>query len=94
MKHNLEQNRDDFKILIRDLVSIDHKVKNETQAIILLNSSPEKYKEVKFGIIYLRDEWSLDMIISNLRSNDLEFKTNKRSTINYGLYVRGRSDRK
>lgn len=44
--------------------------------------------------MYGRDELSLDIVISNLRSKNLEIKTTKRSNVNDVLYVRGRFDKK
>lgn len=70
------------------------KVEDEAQTIILLNSLPEKYKEVKSSIMYGRDELSLDMVILNLRLKYLDIKTIERSTIYDCLYVRDRSERK
>lgn len=68
---NHEQNLDDFKRLISDLVTIDHIVEDEIKTNILLNYLPKKYKEVKLGIICGRNKVSLDMVISNLKSKDL-----------------------
>lgn len=39
---NIEQNLDDFKKVTSDLIFIDHKVKDETQAIILIKFSTLK----------------------------------------------------
>lgn len=41
---NHEQNLDDFKRLISDLVTIDHIVEDEIKTNILLNYLPKKYK--------------------------------------------------
>ena len=48
---NLKQNLDDFKRIAIALASVDEeKIRDESQAIILLNSLPESYKEVKVAI--------------------------------------------
>ena len=45
---NLEQNLDDFKKIAISLASIDdEKIGDESQAIILLNSLPDSYKELR-----------------------------------------------
>ena len=54
----LEENLDDFDKITIDLANIDEKINDEIQAIILLNSLPDSFKEVKLPlnmeeIIYL-----------------------------------------
>lgn len=77
---NLETNLDEFKKITGDLSSIDHKLEDETQAIILLRSLPDKYKDVCNGILYRCDYLSLDLAISNLISKELEIISNDSSS--------------
>ena len=73
---NLEKNLDDFKKIAIALASIDEdKIEDESQTIILLNSLPDSYKEVKATIKFGRKTITLDEVISDLRSWDLEMKT-------------------
>ena len=51
---NLEENLDDFKKITVGLANIDEKVSKENQAIILLNSLPDSYKDIKAAIKYGR----------------------------------------
>ncbi|KAF4358959.1 hypothetical protein G4B88_018808 [Cannabis sativa] len=47
------------------------------QAIIILNSLPECYTEVKTTIKYGRTEITLEEVISALKSKDLELKVER-----------------
>ena len=58
-------------------------------AVILLNSLPESYKDVKNAIKYGRDEFSYDIVVSSLRSRELELKSEIKE-MGEGLIVRGR----
>ncbi|TXG57932.1 hypothetical protein EZV62_015761 [Acer yangbiense] len=63
---------------------------NENKAIILFNSLPESFKDVKVGINkYGRSSLTFEECILALKSKDLELKTEKK----YGgenLFARGR----
>ena len=77
---NLEQNLDQFKKIAISLASIDdEKLRDESQAIILLNSLPDSYKEVKAAIKFGRKTITLDEVFSALRSWELDMKTAQRS---------------
>ena len=66
---NLEQNLDEFKKIAISLASIDdEKIGDESQAIILLNSLPDSYKEVKAAIKFGKKTITLDEVIFALRS--------------------------
>ena len=90
---NLEENLDDFKKITVSLANIDEKISEENQAIILLNSLPESYKELKAAIKYGRDSLTLDDVLGALRSRELEIKIEKKAT-SEGLQVRGRTPRR
>ena len=60
---NLEQNLDDFKRISISLASVNQgKIGDESQAIILLNSLPESFKEVKVAIKFGRKSITLDEV--------------------------------
>ena len=64
---NLEQNLDDFKKIVISLASVDEeKIGDESQAIILLNSLANSYKEVKAAIKFGRRIITLNEVISTL----------------------------
>lgn len=56
------------------------RLSGENQPVILLNSLPEKYKEVKSAIKYGRDSLALDIVLDSLQSKELEMKTEKKES--------------
>ena len=86
---NLEENLDEFKKITVALANIDEKISDENQAIILLNSLPESFKDLKSAIKYGRESLSLDDVLGALRSRDLEIKIEKKTNFE-SLQVRGR----
>ena len=89
---NLEENLDDFKKITVGLVNIDEKIFEENQAILLLNSLSDSYKDTKAAIKYDRESLTLDDVLGALRPRELEIKTKKKAS-SEGLQVRGRSQR-
>ncbi|KAL2534001.1 DNA polymerase zeta catalytic subunit-like [Abeliophyllum distichum] len=53
------------------------KVSEEYKAVILLNSIPDIYKEVKNAIKYGRDTLTPEIVIDSLRSKEMEMKAEK-----------------
>ena len=90
----LEENLDDFNVITIGLFNIDEKISNENQAIILLNSLPESYREVKTTIKYGRTSLTLKDVLSTLKSRDLEFKNEKKVSNVEGLNVKSKQDRR
>ena len=91
----LEENLDDFNKITIDFANIDEKISDENQAIILLNSLPDFFKEVMAAIKYGKDNLLLDDVLGALRSRDLEIKFEKRDSNNgENLMARGRLDKK
>ena len=86
---NLEENLDEFKKIAVSLANIDEKISDENQAIIILNSLPNSFKDLKAAIKYGRETLSLDDVLGALRSRDLEIKIEKKGIFE-GLQVRGR----
>ncbi|TXG51626.1 hypothetical protein EZV62_024150 [Acer yangbiense] len=87
----LGQNLDDFKKMTIELAnaSIDEKLSDENEAIILQNSLPDSFKDVKAPIKYSRTYLLLKDYISALKSKDLELKMEKKDS-GENLFVRGR----
>lgn len=84
----LEENIDDFNEICMDLVNLGEQLDTENQAVILLNSLLEKYKEVKSTINYDRDSLTLDIVLDSLRSKELELRIEKKKTT--ALYTKNR----
>ena len=90
---NLEENLDEFKKTTISLANNDEKIFDENQAIIILNSLPNTYKDLQEAIKYGRESLSLDDVLGALRSRDLEIKFEKK--VNFGsLQVRGRPQKR
>ena len=77
---SLEENLDDFKKITVALANIEEKISNENLAIIILNSLPDMFKDLKSAIKYGRDSLSLEDVLGALRYKDLEIKIEKRET--------------
>lgn len=66
---------------------------DENKVIILLNSLPESYHEIKAAIKYGRDSLTLDVVLSALRSRELEMKKLKGKKAKV-LTVRGQQEKR
>ncbi|TXG67505.1 hypothetical protein EZV62_008780 [Acer yangbiense] len=87
----LGQNLDEFKKMTIELANAGEKEKlsDENEAIILLNSLPDSFKDVKAAIKYGRTSLSLEECISALKSKELELKIEKKDN-RENLFARGR----
>ena len=92
---SLDENIDRFNEIIVGLSNINHKVDEESQAIILLRSLPIAYQEVKAAIKYGRDVIALEDVLGALKSKDFELQLEKETKKDEAyLIARGRSPRK
>ena len=80
LSKSLEENLDDFKKITVALANIEEKISNENLAIIILNSLPDMFKDLKSAIKYGRDSLSLENVLGALRYKDLEINIEKRET--------------
>ena len=87
---SLEENLDEFKKITVSLANIGEKISYENQAIIILNSLPDTFKDLKATIKYGRESLSLDDVLGALRTSDLEIKFEKKRN-SKSLQVRKRS---
>ena len=89
----VDDNIDDFLKIIGDLSNLSIEVPEEVQAILLLNSLPSKYDQLKETLKYGRDVIKVDEVASSARSKEKELKEviGSRSS-SEGHFVRGRSD--
>ncbi|KAL4031342.1 hypothetical protein IC575_009619 [Cucumis melo] len=65
---------------------------DENQAVILLNSLPETYREVKGAIKYGRDSLTMSIVLDALKTRNLEIKKERKD--GELLMARGRSEKK
>ncbi|TXG66196.1 hypothetical protein EZV62_007471 [Acer yangbiense] len=76
----LGQNLDEFKKMTTELANAgeNEKLSDENEAIILLNSLPNSFKDVKAAIKYGRSSLILEECLSTLKSKDLELKIERK----------------
>lgn len=63
----LEANLDDFNKLCLNLSNCDQKFSDEHFAVILLNSLPDSYREIKNAIKYGRKSMTFEVVINALK---------------------------
>jgi len=84
---SLEENLDDFKVIIIALANIDEKISYENQVILLLNPLLKSHKDLKTVIKYGRQTLTLEYVLIVLRSRDFEIKKEKKNTLAEGLQL-------
>ncbi|KAL0444797.1 UNVERIFIED_CONTAM: hypothetical protein Slati_2202400 [Sesamum latifolium] len=85
-------NIDEFTKLIQDIKLTGDKYIDEYSPIVLLNAILETYEDVKSAIKYGRDNINLEIVISGLKSKEIDLKINKISQSNNEVnLVRGRT---
>lgn len=85
----LSENLDEFKKLTSEFKTMGEKIGDENEAFVLLNSLPDAYKEVKTALKYGRDSITTQVIISAIRTKELEILSQKKDS-NEGLFVKGK----
>ena len=95
---SLEENLDEFNKVVIDLENIGEKIDDENQAVILLNSLPPAYNQLRDTIRYSRDSLSIEELESAIRSKELEIRAKKKTGVsgsnNEALNVRGRTEKR
>ncbi|TYK04234.1 Retrovirus-related Pol polyprotein from transposon TNT 1-94 [Cucumis melo var. makuwa] len=74
----LEENLDKFQKIIVDLNNISEEMSDENQVVILLNSLPETYREVKATIKYGQDSLTMSIVLDALKTRNLEIKKERK----------------
>ncbi|KAL2505550.1 putative gag-pol polyprotein [Abeliophyllum distichum] len=74
---DLDDNVNVFNKLVQDIVNCGEKVSEEYKAIILFNSIPEIYKEVKMQLSMIGTLLTPETVIDSLRSKAMEMKAEK-----------------
>ncbi|KAK0588339.1 hypothetical protein LWI29_038366 [Acer saccharum] len=89
--NGLGKNLDEFKKMTIELANVgdNEKMSDENEAIILLKSLPESFKDMKAAIKYGKTSLSLEKCISALKSKELELKIEKKDN-GENLFVRAR----
>uniref|UniRef100_A0A803Q997 Reverse transcriptase Ty1/copia-type domain-containing protein n=1 Tax=Cannabis sativa TaxID=3483 RepID=A0A803Q997_CANSA len=94
----LDQNLDELNKIVLALTNMGGTIKEEDQAVIMLNALPDQFKEMRTVIMYSRDTLTLDDVMSTLRSRDAELNwqraAKQESRTADALMVRGRVPRR
>ena len=89
----IDDNIDEFLKIIGDLSNLSIEVPEEVQAILLLNSLPPRYDQLKETLKYGRDVIKVDEVSSSARSKENELKDVARSRSSSEChFARGRSE--
>ncbi|KAL2250111.1 UNVERIFIED_CONTAM: hypothetical protein Sindi_2484800 [Sesamum indicum] len=92
LSKNIDENLDDFTKLIQDIKLTGDENIDDYSPIVLLNAIPDAYSDVKAAIKYGRDSVSLDIVVNDLKSKEIDLKTNRTSNNQHEVNsVRGRS---
>ena len=78
---SVNENFDDFQKLIVELENSKEEISSENQTILLLNSIPESFSNVKDALKYDRQSIEPDDIINALKMRETEMKANTKSSI-------------
>ena len=94
MSKDIDENIDCFSKLVLDIKRSRDKNIDDYTSIALMNSIPKSYSDVKAAIKYGRDTASLDLIVSSLKSKEMELKekNDSKAALDKALQVRGRSN--
>lgn len=90
----IDKNVDEFLKLIADLGNLSIEVPEEVQVILLLNSLPSRYDQLKETLTYGREGITMEEVASAARSKEREFKDtpSSRSNDGEGHFARGRQE--
>ena len=93
LSKDIEDNIDIFQKLVQDIKRSGDKTIDEYTSIALMNDIPDSYNDVKAAIKYGRDSAPLDLIISSLKSKEIELKKNQafKTAQSKALNIRDRS---
>ncbi|KAL0435368.1 UNVERIFIED_CONTAM: hypothetical protein Sradi_0244700 [Sesamum radiatum] len=95
LSKNIDENVDEFTKLVQDIKLTGDKNIDDYTPIVLLNAIPETYTDVKAAIKYRRDNVSLDTVISELKSKEIDLKTSSPSQDQQEVnFFRGRAKNK
>ena len=91
----LKKHLDDFNRIILDLKSIDIKVEDEDQAIILLNSLPKRFEHFVDTMLYGKATLSMDEVKAALNSKEIQRgNDSKKEEIAEGLFTSNKHEKK
>ncbi|TYK27655.1 Retrovirus-related Pol polyprotein from transposon TNT 1-94 [Cucumis melo var. makuwa] len=75
----LNENLDEFKKLTNEFNQLGEKLRAESEAAIFINSLHDTYKEVKSTLKYGRESVLVDVVITALKSKELELQLEEKN---------------
>ena len=88
---SIDENIDEFTKLVVDLESLCVKIEDEDQAVILLNSLPKVFDQLRDTLKYSKDLLSLEGVVSAIHAKKMDIRVERiNTTSSEGLVVRGR----
>nr|KYP63309.1 Retrovirus-related Pol polyprotein from transposon TNT 1-94 [Cajanus cajan] len=92
---SLKKHVDDFNKIILDLKSIDVKIDDEDQAIILLSSLPKRFEHFVDTMLYGKASLIMAEVKATLNSKEIQRNgDSKGEQVAEGLFTRGRQEKK
>lgn len=85
---DLDDNLDFFNKLVQYITNTCKKLSQEYKAVILLNTIPKAYIDIKTTIKYGRDTYTHKIVINFLRSKDVELKFGRTENSSKCLFLR------
>ncbi|KAF4351963.1 hypothetical protein G4B88_020591 [Cannabis sativa] len=71
-RNTFDQNLYELNKIVLALTNMGETIKEEEQVVILLNTLPDQFKEMRIVIMYSKDTLTLENVMSTLRSRDAE----------------------
>lgn len=87
----IQEQLEDFSKITDDLENIDVKITDEDKAIMLLNSLPKSFDNLKDAMLYEKPDITYAEVKSSVKTKDLHLRMDKDSnTTGESLMVHGR----
>ena len=92
---SIDENIDEFTKPILDLESLGVKIEDKDQAMILLNSLPKMFDQLRGTLKYSKDSLSLEGVVSEIHEKQMDMRAEGIDTTSgEGLVVRGRPEKR
>lgn len=91
LSKGLDENLDAFSKLIQDIKETGNKSIDDYSAFALVNAIPDAYSDVRSAMKYGRDNVTVELVMSSLRTKELELKQVESKSEDKVMHVRGRN---
>lgn len=90
LSKGLDENLDVFSKLIQDIKETGNKSIDDYAAFALVNAIPDAYSDVRSAMKYGRDNVTVELVMSNLRTKEIELKQVEGKHEDKVMHVKGR----